>query len=68
MSMKMAKGMSFNWPWGLNRSPYETEPLYPFTGHNTGSPDAPVMLTGRWTSAFGRPTIATCPDLNGHLS
>ena len=29
---KMAKRVSFSQPWGLNRSPYEIEPLYPFTG------------------------------------
>ena len=43
MSMKMAKGMSFNWPWGLNRIPHEIELLYPFTGHNW----AQHGLTGR---------------------
>ena len=36
MSIKMAKRMSLNRPWGLNRSPHEIEPLYPFTGHNMG--------------------------------
>ena len=36
MSMQMAKRVSLNWPWGLNRSPHKIEPLYPFTGHNTG--------------------------------
>ena len=41
--MKIAKGMSFNRPWGLNRSPHEIEPLYPFTGHNW----AQHGLTGR---------------------
>ena len=33
---------------------------YPFTGQNSGQPDAPVILTGRWTSASGRAMCATC--------
>ena len=32
MSMQMAKRVSLSRPWGLNRSPHEIEPLYPFTG------------------------------------
>ena len=36
MSMQMAKRVSLSQPWGLNRSPHEIEPLYPFTGHNAG--------------------------------
>ena len=60
MSMQIAKRESLSWPWGLNRSPHEIEPLYPFTGHNTGWPDTPVILTGRWTPASGHVMRATC--------
>jgi hypothetical protein len=59
--MQMAKRVSLSRSWGLNRSPHEIEPLYPFTGHNTGWPDAPVISTGRWTSASGHAMRAMCP-------
>ena len=34
MLMEMAKDVSHSRPWGLNRSPHEIEPLYPFTGYS----------------------------------
>ena len=36
MSIKMAKRMSLNRPWGLNRSPHKIESLYPFTRYSAG--------------------------------
>ena len=63
MSMQMAKRVSLSQTWGLNRSPHEIEPLYPFTGHNKGRSDASVRSTGRRTAASGRPMLATCHQL-----
>ena len=36
MSMKNDQESELELTMGLNRSPHEIEPLYPFTGHNTG--------------------------------
>ena len=33
---KMAKRVNLSQSWGLNRSPHEIEPLYPFTGYTVG--------------------------------
>ena len=46
MSMQMAKRVSLNQPWGLNRSPHEIEPLYPFAGRS-GPTDRTLDLNVR---------------------
>ena len=63
MSMQMAKRVSLSRPWGLNRSPTQNRAVGLLTALNTGRPDAPVRLTGRWTSASDQAMCATCHRL-----
>ena len=62
MSMQMAKRVSLTRPWGLNKSPHEIEPLYPFTGYSALGPDAPIHLTRPWTQ---RPVHRWTPHVIG---
>ena len=63
MSMKMCKRVSLSRPWGLKRSPPRNRAVGLLSTLNTGRPDAPVILIGRWTSASGRAMCATCHRL-----
>ena len=72
---KMTKRMSLSWPWGLNRSPHEIEPLYPLhwaqhvvTGRS-GHIDRTLDLSVRSCDACHVSPLYKCrlPDLNGQV-
>jgi hypothetical protein len=59
-SVKIMRGLPKGRPTSIYKHPKQIEPLYPYTGHFSGRPDAPVETHRTRSTMSDHPVPSTC--------